>query len=191
VKEFAMSDDISRIIVEHHQTLTRLFQLYINRVGLSDQVTPDDLLNDVAVVAMSKADEWVHIHSPLAWLIGIGINQLRKRREKLAKQRQREPFVRDIYHHVEGTMTDGELFDLINLLTGPDPAQTVETKTLVTSWLALLEPEEQHILELAIVYELDGKMLGRELGCSPGTARMRLHRALKRLRAMIGETTHD
>lgn len=186
-----MPDDISRVIVEHHQTLTRLFQLYIRRAGLSDQVTPDDLLNDVTVIAMSKAHEWPHIHNPLAWLIGIGINRLRKRRETIAKQQRREPFVRDMYHHLEGSMSDGELFDLINLLTGPDPAQTVETKTLVSGWLALLEPEEQRVLELAIVYELDGKMLAKELGCSAGTARMRLHRALKRLRALIGETTHD
>lgn len=186
-----MPDDISRIIVEHHQTLTRLFHLYISRAGLSDQVSPDELLNDVTVVAMSKSDEWPHIHNPLAWLIGIGINRLRKIRDTLAKQRQREPFVRDIYHNVENAMSDGELFDLINLLTGPDPAQTIETRTLVSSWLALLEPEEQQILELAIVFELNGNMLAKELGCSPGTARMRLHRALKRLRALIGETTHD
>jgi RNA polymerase sigma factor (sigma-70 family) len=45
-----------------------------------------------------------------------------------------------------------------------------------------LRPDDRNVLELAFLRDLDGEALAKELGIRPGAARVRLHRALLRLR---------
>ena len=45
-----------------------------------------------------------------------------------------------------------------------------------------MSPEDQQLLRLAILEDYEREALARKLGVTPGTARMRLHRALRRLR---------
>jgi DNA-directed RNA polymerase specialized sigma24 family protein len=49
--------------------------------------------------------------------------------------------------------------------------------------LALVAPEDQRVLRLAILADFQRETLARELGISPVAARVRLHRALNRLRS--------
>jgi RNA polymerase sigma-70 factor (ECF subfamily) len=53
---------------------------------------------------------------------------------------------------------------------------------------ALLEHvpvSDREVLRLALIHELDGESLARALGVRPGAARVRLHRALGRLREAV------
>jgi RNA polymerase sigma-70 factor (ECF subfamily) len=53
---------------------------------------------------------------------------------------------------------------------------------------ARLMPEERDILGMSAWEELSSEQIGAVLGCSPGAARTRLHRARHRLRQLIGAT---
>ena len=51
-----------------------------------------------------------------------------------------------------------------------------------------LTPDERDILGMSAWEELSSEQIGTVLGCSPGAARTRLHRARHRLRRLIDET---
>ncbi len=53
---------------------------------------------------------------------------------------------------------------------------------------ARLTPEERDILGMSAWEELSSEQIGAVLGCSPGAARIRLHRARQRLRRLIDAT---
>ena len=64
----------------------------------------------------------------------------------------------------------------------PGPEQTFESREQVQEMLALVSPDDAEVLRLALLHELDSQGLADYLGVSVGTARVRLHRALRRLR---------
>ena len=55
--------------------------------------------------------------------------------------------------------------------------------------LSQLSESEADLLRLAILHDLNGEELAKALGVSPGAARMRLHRALNRLRVLHLQST--
>jgi DNA-directed RNA polymerase specialized sigma24 family protein len=58
----------------------------------------------------------------------------------------------------------------------------LENDEQVNAMMAGVSPDDQRVLRLAILHGLDGEALAEALGCNPGAARVRLHRALNRLR---------
>lgn len=74
--------------------------------------------------------------------------------------------------------------------TSPDPAvATVHTDAVATA-LAALSERDREVLRLAAWEELDGTELAEALGCSAGTAKVRLHRARQRLARLLSGTDH-
>ena len=69
----------------------------------------------------------------------------------------------------------------------PGPEQSFEAREHVRELLSMVSPEDSTVLTLALLHELDTQGLARELGVSAGAARVRLHRALKRLRKAWNE----
>jgi len=53
--------------------------------------------------------------------------------------------------------------------------------------LSLVSEEDQQVLRLALLEEVKAEALAQRLGTTIGTARMRLHRALRRLRTAWDE----
>jgi RNA polymerase sigma-70 factor (ECF subfamily) len=62
------------------------------------------------------------------------------------------------------------------------PNFDLETNEQVNLMLAGVAESDRQVLRMAILHELNGDSLARELGVTPGAARVRLHRALNRLR---------
>jgi DNA-directed RNA polymerase specialized sigma24 family protein len=100
-----------------------------------------------------------------------------------AKLHRREPLLRDLYENTQERLSDDELFEqLAGYSTGATLAQELETNESVATLLTGLSADDQRVLRLAILAGLDGAALARELGIAPVAARVRLHRALSRLR---------
>jgi len=57
--------------------------------------------------------------------------------------------------------------------------------------LVLLSPDDQRVIRLAVLAEVDGEALAAALGITAGAARVRLHRAIKRLRARYQAANDD
>ena len=171
-------------IEKEAETLLVSLRLYTMRAGLATQATASeiaqDLLNDVVIEALKHADRLDSIKVSKAWLLGIASNLIKRRQSALSKQNHREPLVRDMLP--DSVMSDDDLFDQLAMHSVVDPAQEYESNEFIKSVLSSVSESDREIVQLAIFYEMNGVMIAKELNISPEAARMRLHRALKRLR---------
>jgi RNA polymerase sigma factor (sigma-70 family) len=177
---------LQQYLQDRSENLWRTLRVYVLRAGLGDETTSatvaSELLNDVAVEALQHPERYSPSRPPKAWLLGIAANLIRRKQVELQRLHHREPLLRDLY--AEDVESDDELFDRMCSISDSDPAHTVEQNEQLSLLLEGLSPGDKHILKSAILHDMDGDTLSRELNISPGAARVRLHRALRRLRAI-------
>lgn len=170
-------------------SLTRTLRFYLYRAGLAgrDQALESaaaELLNEVVLEALRHEDRFRVGEQPRAWLLGIAANLIRRKQAEFARRSRREPLLRDLYGGAQAEMSDDDLFDWLVTWSGSmsaDPTDSDQTAAL----LALLSPDDQRVVRLAVLHDLDGDALAAALHITPGAARVRLHRALKRLRERL------
>ncbi|MBE2266831.1 MAG: sigma-70 family RNA polymerase sigma factor [Anaerolinea sp.] len=164
--------------------LLKTLRVYVARAGISDQpldAAASDLLNDVVVEALAHEDRFRATGSPRAWLLGIAANLIHRRSAERARRERREPLIGDLASGDD----DDALFDYVAAL---DPRADEDT---ISGLLTTLSPEDQRVIRLAILADMDGDAVARELGITPGAARVRLHRALARLRVIYGKANQN
>lgn len=170
----------------------------------------NELLDEMTVEALKSAANFnPAVHPPRAWLLKIAANLVLRKQRQSRRHQEREVLMRDISAgNTGGTagdaaserMSDADYFDRIagQILTGqiiPDEKTSwavpfiragaqdeIEEEKAVAELLSLVSAEDQEVLRLAIINELEGEELAKTLGISHGTARVRLHRAINRLR---------
>ncbi len=177
---------LRQFIEYESSSLLGTLRYYLYRAGLHGRDLPleaaaQDLLNDVVEEALEHEDRFRTAGQPKAWLLGIAANLVKRRQQELFRLDQREPLIRDLHPEVEAQMSDDELFDwLADAATmTPDGFDQHEE---VHALMAALAPDDERILRLAIMNGLDGAELAKALNVSAGAARVRLHRAMGRLR---------
>jgi RNA polymerase sigma-70 factor (ECF subfamily) len=175
--------------------LLGILRYYLVRANLTDPqgatLGATELLNEVVVEALEHAERFRPSGQPMAWLLGIAANLIKRKQARRATRNRREPLVRDLYPATMDAMSESELFDRIASLTTTTPLDEWEANEAASELLAGLSENDQRVLRLAILHDLDGQALAQELGVSPGTARVRLHRALKRLRYIWHKERED
>lgn len=178
------STRLRQFIETEAESLVGILRYYLFRAntdGDSLETAASELLNEVVIEALQHEARFEPTGQPRAWLLGIAANLIKRRQVEAARRNQREPLVRDLYPTLEGDLSDGELFDRVANLVGMTEDE-LDTDSQVAALLRPLSPDDQHIIRLAILHGLDGDALATELGLNPGAARVRLHRALNRLR---------
>jgi RNA polymerase sigma factor (sigma-70 family) len=172
---------LETVIESEVQTLAGIIYSYVIRMGLASDpeatAIASEILSDVVVTALEHAESYDLSRRAIPWLLGIALNFIRRRRQ--SQQRNREIPVRDLHNNPE--LSDDELLD--RFAERVFQHSTLETQQETDALLAPLSVDDQQILRLAILEELDANTIARELHITPTTARVRLHRALKRLRA--------
>jgi RNA polymerase sigma-70 factor (ECF subfamily) len=163
------------------------FRCYLARAGLAEsgpalETAAQELLHEVVVEALQHEARFRAGGQPRAWLLGIAANLVKRRQVETARRNRREPLVRDLYPEIEQQMSDDELFDRAAALASVDLTDDLDSHAEATAMLAALGPDDQNVLRLAILHGLNGDALAETLGVTPGAARVRLHRALHRLR---------
>ncbi len=179
---------LRQFIETESSTLLGTLRYYLYRAGLNGRGLPlesaaQDLLNDVVAEALEHEDRFRMAGQPRAWLLGIAANLVKRRQRELVNRDQREPLIRDLHPEMEAQMSDDELFDWFADVAATMP-DAFEQRDDVDVLLAALAPEDEHVLRLAIMNGLDGVSLAKALKITPGAARVRLHRALGRLRVV-------
>jgi RNA polymerase sigma factor (sigma-70 family) len=177
--------------LEHeNESLLRTLRMYVARANLTEgeiriRGVAAELLGEVTVEALAHADRFDATRAPGAWLLGIAANLIRRRQVDLAKRTRREPLARDLVADDHDRLSDGDVFDQLAALTEADFEHDLEAREGAAALLAHVPEEDRQVLRYAVISELDGEALAVALGTSPGAARVRLHRALKRLRAAM------
>lgn len=173
-------------LTENTAPLLGTIRSYVQRMGLAQgahvPIVALEVLQEVAVEALDHADRFKPGGQPMAWLLGIALNVIKRKKAEFAKRAQRELSITDLSTTQDEQMSEGELFDQVASCSTAGPEQVVEANEQAASLLALVSPEDQHILRLAFLYDFEREMLATQLGLTPVAARVRLHRALSRLR---------
>jgi len=173
-------------LTNHSAEFLGTIRSYVLRMGLAQgQAVPDmalDVFQEVAVEALDHIDRFRPDGQPMAWLLGIAVNVIKRKKVAVAKQYQREVAFGRLALMLQEPCSEDELVDLIAPFTLPDPDQDVEANEQASLILSLVSREDQQVLRLAILHDFEREALARELGITPVAARVRLHRALNRLR---------
>jgi RNA polymerase sigma-70 factor (ECF subfamily) len=167
-------------------SLLGILRSYVQRMGLArgEEVAAAavDVLQEVVVEALDHADRFNPTGQPMAWLLGIGANVIKRKKVELARRSWRELFIGDLSLEQQEPLSEDELFDQITVCTSAGPEEDFEANEQAMLLLSLVSPEDQQLLFLAFLYGFEREALAKKLGITPVAARVRLHRALNRLR---------
>jgi RNA polymerase sigma-70 factor (ECF subfamily) len=160
--------------------LISTMRLYLFKAGLGNH-DPAELLNRVMVEALSCEDRFDTARQPMAWLLAIAANLIKRERAEKFKRASREVPINDL----RADPNDPSETDSFDRLTSVGPDMTVEDEKEAERILSLVEEDDRQVLRLSVVEEMGAEELARELGVSRGAARVRKYRALERLRAAL------
>lgn len=194
----ANRDRLRAYIAAESGRLLRTLRLYVLRAGLAEardaHTAASELLNEVVIEALADAHRFDAARDAGAWLFGIAANLIRRKQSTAARREWREPLVGDMFP--DDGLSEEDLFDRVAAFAAP-PDDEPDAALAVAQLLRPLSPDDRRVLQLAILHDLDGEALAHVLAISPGAARVRLHRALRRLRdalskeGMRKEASHD
>ncbi|MBV9711960.1 MAG: sigma-70 family RNA polymerase sigma factor [Ktedonobacteraceae bacterium] len=174
---------------ENTAPLLGTLRSYVQRMGLAGgEEVPSvalEVLQEAVVEALNHADRFNPAGQPMAWLLGIAVNVIKRKKAELAKRARRETSITGLSLRQEEPLSEGELFDQVASCTLAGPEQDIEANEQASSLLSLVSSEDQRILRLAFLYDCEREALAEQLGISPVAARVRLHRALSRLRGAL------
>jgi RNA polymerase sigma factor (sigma-70 family) len=177
---------LRRFLEAETGALLGALHLYVVRAGLANgqgaTLAAVELLNDVAVEALACADRFRPAGQPRAWLLGIAANLIKRRQVERAKRNRREPLIHDLFPDSQDAWSEDELFDRLAAFDVTDPAHSLAVNQELDAILAHISEGDQQVLRLAVLHGLSGLEMAQALGITPGAARVRLHRALNRLR---------
>ena len=189
----AASDNtkIIEFITDNVASLLGIIRSYVKRMGLaSGEDVPAvaiEVLQEVVLEALDHIDRFNSTGQPMAWLLGIAINVIKRNKAELIKRSQRELSMSEISPLHEEHLSESELFDQLAANSSAEPDQEIAANEQAELLLSLVSPEDQRILMLAFLQGFEREALAQKLGISAGATRVRLHRALKRLRLAWSE----
>ena len=199
---------LRKFLEEENESLFATLKMYAWRAGLP---VPEDaayeLLDNLTVEALEHAVRFDPQRPPRAWLLGIAANLIRRKQAEYARLNRREPLVGDLDNggwnrdgqnpgaqssDSDGSLSEDELFDRLAeesaAAGGPLRARThlvereIESRQEMEAALNMLSPSDRQVVHLFAQGGMDGEELAQTLNLKPGAARVRLHRALARLR---------
>ena len=178
-------------ITDNVASLLGILRSYVQRMGLArgEEVSAMavEVLQEVVIEALDHADRFIPTGQPMAWLLGIAINVIKRKKVELAKRSQRELSIGEFSLAQDEHLSEDELFDQLTADSSAGPDQEIAANEQAALLLSLVSPEDQQILMLAFLQGFEREALAEKLGISPGATRVRLHRALKRLRLAWSE----
>lgn len=178
-------------ITDNVASLLGILRSYVQRMGLArgEEVSAMavEVLQEVVIEALDHADRFIPTGQPMAWLLGIAINVIKRKKVELAKRSQRELSIGEFSLAQDEHLSEDELFDQITADSSAGPDQEIAANEQAELLLSLVSPEDRQILMLAFLQGFEREALAEKLGISPGATRVRLHRALKRLRLAWSE----
>src|SRR5712691_2800275 len=178
-------------ITDNVASLLGIIRSYVKRMGLASgeevSAVALEVLQEVVLEALDHADRFNPTGQPMAWLLGIALNVIKRKKDELIKRSQRELSMSDLALMQEEHLSESELFDQLTANSSAGPDQEIAANEQAELLLSLVSPEDQHILILAFLQGFEREALAQKLGISAGATRVRLHRALKRLRLAWSE----
>lgn len=190
IDDIVTKEYMQRFLLEHTNSLTKILCTYVLRMGLARgenvRLVADEALQDAVLVALAHGPRFTQMKQPRSWFLAVAANILKRKRASFARRYRFEVLVSDLSSN-SSVLSEAEVLEQLAGASSPGPEQGFESREQVRELLGLVSREDSLVLTLALLHELDTQGLARELGISAGAARVRLHRALKRLRKAWNE----
>ena len=188
-------DQLLHLIDQHREHAQRVLRHYCLRAELASVSNANayaaDVWQDVVEACLRNPEGLLNAKVPIAWLLAIGSNVVKKRVRQQAQQQQKEPLARDLVRGYRQTLTDSEILDALSQHVVPDTADVIESRNVVNWMLGHVSAGDQKVIRLSILDGMNGAEVAHELNISPTAARVRLHRALQRLRTALQKSKDD
>jgi len=178
---------VHSFIEREADSLLKTLGFYVRRSGLAQggsvSALAAELMDEVTAEALAHAERFDPGRGARAWLLGIAANLIKRRQAQSARLSWREPLARDLPGSQDPAMGEDEIFDRLVVFSPDNPEKKLENQQELERVLATLSASDRSLIQMAVLHEMNGGELALELGVSPGAARVRLHRALGRLRS--------
>lgn len=189
-KAEATSSIRGQLLALDEEQATRLHGIicsYVQSMGLAcgSDIAPvaQEVVQEAIVVALEHAERFDPSRQVVAWLLGIALNIIKHKKSEAAKRRGRERSFDQIIEQHTASMSEHDLLNLLKASSQADPAEAVVSDEQVNALLSLVPLDDQQVLRLAFLEDFTREALAQRLDITSGAARVRLHRALIRLRA--------
>ena len=182
--------DSARLLLQYIERdsndIIGIFRSYVRKAGLASnneevQEAALELLSEVYLEAVRSAHAFDSTRPPRAWLLGIAMHIISRKRAEQAKHQPEIPLSAIQHDNQEVGDTFSSLI-LASMLTSEGMEQQIEARMQVEYLLSLVSPDDRKILRMSIIEGLDGEALAQQLGCSYTAAHVRLYRAKKQLK---------
>jgi RNA polymerase sigma factor (sigma-70 family) len=178
---------VQGFIEREAESLLKTLHFYVRRSGLAQEQAVSalaaELMDEVTVEALAHAERFDPSRQARAWLLGIAANLIKRQQAQRARLLKREPLARDLQNSQGPSISEDEVFDRLAAFSPDSPEKELENEQELERMLAGLSPDDRRLIQMGVLHEMNGEELALELGVSPGAARVRLHRALGRLRS--------
>jgi RNA polymerase sigma factor (sigma-70 family) len=174
---------------DEFERLLRSIRVYVSRAEIAGEQSVAEIalevFQDVVVEALRGEARYDAERNPVAWLLGIASNVVKRRREKLFRRRKGESTAAELAR--ADTMSEEDIFEGLLAANGSDPSKVVLSSMGLESLLAHLAPADRRLIELDVVFEMNAAEVGGALGITAGNVRVRRNRILTRLRNILSE----
>lgn len=184
---------INRLMDRHRVSLRQMVRMRLDR-ALAQRVDASDVVQDVLLEASNRLEDYIQSGSTMPF--HLWLRQLAKDRVIDMHRRHREARKRSVDREQQlagGAYADRSSFDLAAQLQDREltPAAANIRKELEERFLSAVEnldEDDRDVILMRHFEHLGNSEVASALGISPAAAGMRYLRALRRLRATLGET---
>ena len=184
---------VNDLLERHRESLRRLIQMRLDR-AISQRVDASDVVQDVCLEASRRFEDYIRDNNPMPfhlWLRQIAKDRIidMHRRHRGAQRRSV-----DREHHMPAPQyADQSSLNLAAQLQDREltPAAANIRRELETRFLAALQElaeDDREIILMRHSENLGNSEVAQVLGLSPAATGMRYLRALRKLRAVLGES---
>ena len=187
---FPQQQILLQFLEDHRAPLLSTIRFYARCLSLDAEDGEHiaiEVLQETVIEALNHAGRFDPTRQPRPWLLGIALNIIKRKKADMARRQQREVTLGQLSRLHPEYVTESDLLDHLIPPSEIGPEQEVEADEQVRALLSLVSVEDQEVLCLAILEGFEREALAQRLGTTVGTAGMRLHRALRRLRAAWDE----
>ena len=145
---------------------SRLFRFILRMTHQPESV--EELIQETLLVVWEKPEGFNHSSKIFTWVFGIAYNKALKSMSKDARRG-----------------SDVDVDDLIETIGDPaaNPAQNLESEDWLSCALAILQPDQQAVIELIFYHGLPYQDIVKILNCPENTVKTRMFHARKKLQA--------
>src|SRR6266516_6845897 len=133
---------IIECITDNVAPLLGILRSYVKRMGLaSGEEVPAaavEVLQEVVLEALDHADRFNPAGQPIAWLLGIAINVIKRKKAELVKRSQRELSMSELSLAQQESLSEDELFDQFTANTATDHEQDIAANEQAEILLSLV-----------------------------------------------------